>query len=123
LEEAAKYYEFASNKSGNLTEDHQFRCLRGLNRASLSDLQFSDLSSVRLKVFTECQSARPVRSGMMYDYVTTRDSSAVTTVLGHGGSSTVVLGKGTRLFFLLGISSMFLFLHPAFIIFAILLLL
>jgi serine/threonine protein kinase len=30
---------------------------------------------------------------MMYDYVTTRSSSPVTTVLGHGASSTVVLVK------------------------------
>jgi hypothetical protein len=101
LEEAEHYYELSVLESGISIEDHRFRCLRVLNRGSLSDLQFSDLSSVRLKVFSESQSSRPVRSEMMYDFVTTRSTSDVTTVLGHGASSTVVLVKdpnGTRPF-------------------------
>jgi TPR repeat protein len=90
---AAQYYELSVKKSGHSIEDHHFRCLRSQNHGSFCDVQFSDLSSVRLKVFSECQSARPVRSGMLCDFVAPRSCCTATTILGHGSSSTVVLVK------------------------------
>jgi hypothetical protein len=96
LELAAEYYEKSSNSSPTSIDDHHFRCLRSLNRGSIRDLQFSDLSTVRLRVFSECQSARPVRPGQLSEYIITRPTSVSKTVIGHGGSSTVFLVKDSN---------------------------
>jgi hypothetical protein len=65
LEGAAHYCELAAKHSPHVFEDHQFRCLRSLNRAPFTTLQFSDLSTVRLRVFREYQTSRPIRSGLV----------------------------------------------------------
>jgi serine/threonine protein kinase len=94
LEDAARYYEMAANTSGSMFEEPRFRCLRGLHRASLSYIQmFSGFSIPDLRVFLECQSARPRRSARLSDFAIDESSHLPTEEIGHGSSSTVLLVK------------------------------
>jgi serine/threonine protein kinase len=89
----------ASDRSISAIDHPQFRCLRSLHRVSLSNDQFSAIFIPNLKFFSECQSARPVRSNMMSDFVT-RHSSDVNPreEIGRGVSSIVYLVRDSKRF-------------------------
>jgi hypothetical protein len=96
LEEAAHYYELSANHCGRMFDKDAFRCLRGLNRASLSEVEFCRFSIPELTFFSECQSARPTRSDMLFNFVTAWSSHVLTDVIGRGASSTVFLVNDPR---------------------------
>jgi hypothetical protein len=102
LEAAARYYEMAAHASDtsiSAIEHSQFRCLRGLHRISLSNDQFSAFFVPKLKVLSECQSSRPVRSNMMSDFVMKHCPDVnLTEEIGRGASATVYLVRDSKRF-------------------------